>query len=276
MRSAGLPIVFVAGTALGAVAACAKAQFESMDAAPLPVGDAPAAKDLPQEPRVCPAPSIPACTEQWSPCDPVCQTGTCDDWCGQKCSFAYDQDLRPQIACVADNGGKHVFPEGCKVEHPGTGQQTDDCSPGHICLPAFKGGELTLCFKLCHDKTECIFGECASRVLSSAGGTVNVCDPPYTQCGDAPKPCCDPLNNTGCESNQYCFLVPPGADSNHSRTLCDYSYGNGRRGSTCTSSRDCQQLHTCVDGFCKEVCAATSACPSGACSMLGAEYGYCP
>jgi hypothetical protein len=272
--AAPLLISLVGMASLLAGASCTKAQFETIDAAPTPPADAATIRDAQsQEPIVCSATPVQGCVSKWLPCDPVCQDKTCPDWCTQKCSFAYGPDNKPKIACVANQHGKRALFETCSVEHSGTDQQTDDCAVGGICLPVFKGGD-TLCFKLCHDSTECIAGECAPRALSSVGGTVTVCDPQYAQCGEATKPCCDPLKNTGCGTNQYCFLVS--ADpSTHSRTLCDYSYGDGRDNDPCSSSRDCQQLYTCVEGACKQVCTDSASCSSKTCVARGGEYGYC-
>ena len=209
-----------------------------------------------------------------SPCDPVCQGGTCP--CGQKCTYA-GTDAKP----VCAGKGPDSESESCTVTNSGRSDQFDTCSAGNICLaPGL--GKLSYCFRLCYQDSDCLFyADCSERPLSSNGGSVSVCSPAHTLCGSSDKPCCDPLdsNNNPCPStNPVCYLValdvsPPG----HSRTVCEYSSGGGGDGTSCTSSRDCMASLTCADHLCHPVCnLANPACPSGThCTSWGIEYGYC-
>jgi hypothetical protein len=224
----------------------------------------------------CPAPNL-ACSGgiTTGTCDPVCQTGNCD-WCNhnQKCTYAFDGTVA-QAVCA--KSGQGVFPQACQVTSSGSLQQSDDCATGSICLAPTIGDAFTYCFGLCRSKAECLYGaECGPRKLSPAGGSVSVCDPPYDQCGVDGK-CCDPLAGSGCDANRFCLLVSPDLQTAHSRTVCDFAYGDGRNSSSCSLSRDCLLKNTCVNNICRQVCNDTNPCPNkGTCTPLGTEYGYCP
>jgi hypothetical protein len=242
------------------------------------VGDTGGAADAslgPEAGTICPAPSVPTCVVSTiAPCDPVCQTGTCD-WCTQKCSYAFDGVLA-RATCARK--GQKTFPQACGVTSPGSVGQFDDCAPGSICLPPIIGDNPTYCFSLCGSKADCLYGvECGQRKLSSAGGLVFVCDPPYDQCG-VDGTCCDPLGVVSrCAENRVCLLVSPDLGSLHSRTVCEFAYGDGRNGSPCDSSRDCQKKNTCANNTCRQVCDSNNACPNdGTCTPWGSEYGICP
>jgi len=285
MRS---PILHLLLALLASAAGCAKAEFVPVSDATASDGDARDARQAsdtgdtsdtrpgPEAGPTCSAPSVLGCAPATAdPCDPVCQTGGCD-WCNQKCSYAYATDNRGPVPVCASAGAKTV-PESCTVSFEGTPQQSDDCATGRICLPAMIGDTQRYCFFLCSSPVNCPYGvDCGPRPLSPAGGVVRVCDPPYDQCGPDGT-CCDPMADTGCDANRHCLLVAPDLGSGHSRTVCEYAYGDGRNGSPCTSARDCQTRHTCVNGSCLPVCDDGHPCAgSGACAPLGAEYGYCP
>ena len=211
-----------------------------------------------------------------SPCDPVCQSGTCP--CGQKCTYA-GTDAKP----VCAGQGPYSESESCTVTSSGRSDQHDDCAPGNICL-APVSEVLAYCFKLCYQDSDCrSYADCSERALSSNGGRVFVCSPAHQLCGSLDVPCCDPLdaNNNPCPSaNPVCFLVAPDV-SGHSRTVCEYSAGGIVDDSTtsCTSSRNCMASLTCADEdhFCHRVCDPSKpVCPSGmTCKPWGTEYGYC-
>jgi len=205
-------------------------------------------------------------------CDPVCQTGNCD-WCNQKCTWALAGGSA-QPTCASE-GQKTLF-QACTVTFSGSPQQFDDCVAGSTCLAPTIGDELTYCFSLCRTQADCLSGVgCGQRKLSPAGGWVGVCDPPYDQCGVDGK-CCDPLGGSGCDTDRVCLLVSPDGDSGHSRTVCEFAYGNGRDSSPCNSARDCLLENSCVNGSCKQVCNSTNPCPNnGTCTPFGSEYGYC-
>jgi hypothetical protein len=241
------------------------------------VGDTGGAADAslgPEAGTICPAPSVLACVPSTiARCDPVCQTGTCD-WCTQKCSYAL-AGATAQPTCARK--GQKTFPQACGVTSSGSVGQYDDCAPGSICLPPIIGDNPTYCFSLCGSKVDCLYAvQCGQRKLSSAGGLVFVCDPPYDPCG-VDGTCCDPLGGTGCAANRVCLLVSPDLGSAHSRTVCEFANGDGRNGSPCESSRDCQKKNTCANNICRQVCNSNNACPNfGTCTPWGSEYGICP
>jgi len=284
MRSPKLHLLLTFGVL---AAGCTKAEFSAVGdsaVAPDDAGDVAAAGDTsdagsPGDPRpeaspICPAPDASGCgTAALSPCDPVCQTGDCD-WCTQKCAYAYATDNSGPVPVCASAGDQPLYST-CTQSFPGSPQQSDECAAGGICLPAFLGDTQGICFSLCRSRIDCLGGtDCGPRPLSPAGGAVSVCDPPYDRCG-VDGNCCDPLAATGCDANRYCFLVSPDP-SGDSRTVCEYTYGNGRSGFACVSARDCWPGYACVTGACLEVCDSAHLCPDGGCVLLGAEYGYCP
>ena len=240
-------------------------------------GGAGGAGSVPDASVTCPEPNLPCSgTITTDICDPVCQTGGCK-WCNQKCTYALD-NLVAQPTCAAN--GTKTFPQACAVVSLGSASQYDDCAPGSICLAPTIGDNFTYCFSLCRSKADCLYGvECGQRKLSAVGGLVSVCDPPYDQCGVDGK-CCDPFAGTAgtpCAADRFCLLVSPDP-SGHSQTVCEFAYGDGRNGTTCDSSRDCQLKNTCVGHQCRQVCNNAHPCPSGGtCTTpAGSEYGYCP
>lgn len=232
---------------------CAKAEFDPPDSGPPPEKDGP----------VCSI-SSDLCTKD---------DGQSCSACGQKCSYVVATTETVQAACVAQGTLKTY--EECEIYSEGTKSQSDDCEAGSVCLRP-SGGRGKFCFLLCSGIGDCNGVPCGPRPLSSnASGEVYVCDPPYRQWGDADF--CDPLNGT-CGDARYCFLVQEDP-SGQSRTVCEYSEGNGRDDppSSCELSRDCFQQFTCVGGSCKRVCKVDTTCDSGRkCVGRGAQYGYCP
>ena len=222
---------------------------------------------------VCPAVPLVCSATTAGSCDPVCQTGSCN-WCTEKCTYAFD-GVREQPTC-ASKGQKTVLQQ-CRLDSAGLPTQHDDCAPGNICLAPTIGDNLTYCFSLCVRAADCTNVNCGHRPLSAAGGSVSVCDPPYDQCG-VDGTCCDPISGSGCPADRVCLLVSPDSGTKHSRTVCDFAYGNGRNGVTCDSSRDCYIGNACVpDSTCRQVCKSANDCPnSGVCTMWETEYGYCP
>jgi hypothetical protein len=224
----------------------------------------------------CPEPNLP-CSGSPSTgiCDPVCQTGDCD-WCSQKCTYVFD-GTSAQPTC-ASSTGHGAFPNSCTRYSAATSKQSDDCAPGSICLRPTVGDSVSYCFQLCAAAADCLGGlECGQRQLSSLGGSVGVCDPPYSPCG-TDGTCCDPLALTGCPDNRVCLLVSPdpGAQPQHSRTVCEFGNGGQVDSQPCSASRDCMEKYTCVNNMCRRVCNTASPCPPGAtCKPWGVEYGYC-
>jgi hypothetical protein len=234
----------------------------------------------------CPATPVQGCTlTTTDPCDPVCQTGSKCNWCTQKCTYSL-AGTAAQATCAAKDPSPVAVFQPCGVTSSGSPSQDDNCVPGSICLQPVNGGNPSTgyCFALCHNAIQDCFGvACTQRTLSSIGGTVNVCDPPYDPCGPDGN-CCDPLATTqpsGCESGRVCLLVSPDQQSGHSRTVCEFSSGNGKNGAFCASAHDCSQAYTCVnDGphnGCHRVCNTANPCPvgGGECLPWGTEYSFC-
>ena len=163
--------------------ACIRASFspdEGQDSGPpdlaTGVGDEPVAD------QICSAPTVTACTSQiatGAPCDPVCQSGTCD-WCGQKCTVAGDG------TAVCASTGPIPSKGLCTIERGGDVAQHDNCMPGNICLSPDPGSGFSFCFPLCRTRADCAADvACAPRSISpiasasSASVTVSVCDPEY-------------------------------------------------------------------------------------------------
>ena len=240
-----------------------------------PAGDALDADSLPDSAPTCPAPSVPGCLSLSSGiCDPVCQTGACD-WCAQKCSYlAPAGGGAPEPVCTRK--GKGTFPDPCTVSPGGAPLESDGCDAGSICLAPVIGDSSAYCFGLCRSGSDCLYGSaCGQRRLSAAGGSVSVCDPPYDQCGPDGT-CCDPFTNRGCDAKQVCLLVPPDLGTGHSRTVCEFSYGDGRDGASCVSARDCQVGYTCVGSTCRRVCGSAAPCQGvSTCISFGIEFGWC-
>jgi len=233
----------------------------------------------------CPETPVLGCTPTTTdPCDPVCQTGSCN-WCTKKCSYTLvGATAQATCAAIDQSHSPAAVSQPCGVTSSGTSGQYDNCVPGSICLQPVNGGfpNTGYCFALCHNATyDCNGVACTQRSLSAAGGLVNVCDPyPYSQCGPGGS-CCDPFAQSGsCGPGRYCLLVAPNP-SGHSRTVCEFSSGDGSNGAFCASAHDCKFANTCVnDGLhngCHRVCNAAQPCPVGGgdCLPWGTEYGFC-
>jgi hypothetical protein len=244
-------------------------------------GDSGAAVDSGPGPDVtltCPATPLACSASTAGICDPVCQTGACN-WCNQKCTYAL-AGATAQPTCAAT--GKQTVFQPCGVNSSGSASQNDNCLPGSICLQPISGTNSWYCFSLCTSTADCIGAvDCGQRYLFPQGPQVYVCDPPYDECGPNSQ-CCDPFAAPGtspCASNQFCLLASPDPITNHSRTVCEFSYGGGQNGSFCSSPHDCMTANTCVNGFCHRVCNDANPCPTGGRTCLttwSIEYGYCP
>jgi hypothetical protein len=277
---------------VGVLSGCTRAELSAVrdsgvldDAA----AETPASRDGSQgDLLVCRSPTPDGCLpppQTAGVCDPVCQVGACD-WCSQKCSYAADGSP----VCSRAGEGKAYGP--CIISLAGTAQQSDDCTPGNICLVPELGSGLSYCFALCRSSLDCPGGvTCSDRTLSNSSGRVvlvKVCDPPYRSCSPAsPQPCCDPIGSTlaDCAVGQFCYLVSSDPGTQDNRTVCDFATGGGGPGAPCSASRDCLQGWTCVGaqpggaGVCRQVCNRNAANPCGSssrtCLDFGNQYGIC-
>jgi len=226
--------------------------------------------------------AIEGCVSSDDHCDPVCQTGDCGPC--QKCTIAGDGTT----VCAAY--GDKLVGETCDINSLGTVQQWDDCVAGAICLstPIPTAPLAAYCFTLCRSEFICSGVPCGTRPLYAGGKPVMVCDPEYMPCDpNAVPPCCNPFvisdgtDSNGCPPGRFCYLVKPDStagSTGRSRTVCEYSTGEGGRGTACTSSRDCLERLVCApQGTCQRVCDQSNPCDGGAdCIFMGDTYGYCP
>jgi hypothetical protein len=230
--------------------------------------------------RVCPAPTLTPCqASAEGSCDPVCQTDRGCNFCVQKCSYlSTNLAAGSQPECVYVGAKARAF-ESCEVTARGTPQETDGCGSGLVCMPPAAGEPNSYCFQLCRSTSECYGGTaCGARTLEGGKDSVSVCDPPYDQCGIGG--CCNPLAGSGaangCPTGRTCLLVDPDPVTRSSRTVCEFTFGDGRNDAACTLPRDCQQRFTCVNNYCRQVCTSTMPCPAGStCQWRGTEYGWC-
>jgi hypothetical protein len=82
------------------------------------------------------------------------------------------------------------------------------------------------------------------------------------------------MQQTGCDPGRACFLVSPTTE--HSRTVCEFAYGEQKDGEDCTYTRDCFLKYTCQSGSCRRTCDTAACCRQGETFVpLGSEYGYC-
>jgi len=196
-----------------------------------------------------------------SPCDPVCQTGSCA--CGLRCSLTGDA-----IKCVAQSGTKAPG-ETCTPN-------SNECAPGSACRPEEAcGTTLGRCYRLCRHDADCgVSAVCGIDLHNPAAGSANL---KGCNLGEA-VPACDPTLEGGC--------LTPGLDcylTNHQIT-CECP-GAMPSGSPCHLSTECARGLTCasVSGalVCTPVCKTGATCPDGtsACiieSPLPFGYGHCP
>jgi hypothetical protein len=209
------------------------------------------------------------CTSAGGPtCDPVCQTGC--PRCDQKCSV--NTSTGDPTCNVPSTGLARAEGEGCTPVSQGTAAQTDNCSPGLVCLPSVLCGNS--CTKFCNANSDCPNSEC-SRTLP---GGKKYCDVPVVTCNPV-----TPLGPMGCaDSARGCYVSATVPD----QTRCECA-GSQTEGRDCTFSRDCFPGLVCADPTglglfnCQRSCKLTG--PKSGC--LSAEmcvpikgsqtYGFC-
>lgn len=254
--------------------ACVRAQFS-----PIADGGAPKA-----DASACPAHDAkPGCNStSGPPCDPVCQSGTCPDWCSQKCSIAGDGT----VACLSK--GARETEMSCTISLPDSPQQHDDCVPGDVCLPIIGAGS-AFCFQHCSGSLDCpgLGVRCAERPLTTTGVMAMVCDPTYSLCDPAAPGggCCDPTTSATtnpttsnpCPPGRFCYLVSKDPVTQNSRTVCEYTTDTNTK-SECSLASDCAVGYSChpTQGVCRQVCDSSHPCPINAtCTPNGNQYGFC-
>jgi hypothetical protein len=235
-----------------------------------PVGtDAPVDKK-PDAP--CTIKPVMSCTPVAGKCDPQCQTGC--DGCYQKCSV----NTMGALTCNApSNGGTGQEGDTCEQVLAGTEQQTDNCSPGLVCVDRACKFE---CAKLCRGNDDCPGSTCSRDYATG----FKVCDVKAVDC----NPVRQGLGPTRCPgAAQGCYLSATIPD----RTVCDCPFAAVGEGKSCKFSRDCLPGLVCVDATgtvdlrCYIACSlvgATSGCPTNEpnCRPLptmpaSTKYGYC-
>jgi hypothetical protein len=231
--------------------------------------------------------SKPGCQPGTGTCDPACQTGC---GCRQKCSI----NTAATLTCNAPRmqGFPRVLMDTCTIESEGSAAQTDNCSPGLVCIR--DGCPSPRCFQFCQNDGDCTNASCTRAIASPDGGATGtqVCDVPYVDS-------CTPLGsnmNTGCGSGgtMSCYL----SSSSPTHTICDCPFNAKGPGEACNYSRDCNRGLVCVDvgppstnPICLQVCRLSDNglmdCPqrvAGACrpylgiprgTVSHPTYGYC-
>src|SRR5262249_29943923 len=121
-------------------------------------------------PPVCNMP-VQGCTADTSKgCDPVCQKGCTG--CLQKCS------VTASGAPTCNNPlatRPRMLGEACNISSLNLPAQTDDCSPGLVCLNDACNAR---CYKFCKTDMDCPNSTCTK----DAGGGVKVCDVQAVTC----------------------------------------------------------------------------------------------
>jgi hypothetical protein len=193
----------------------------------------------------------PAGDGVYGSCDPFTNSGCSSD---QKC-IALQSGTALGLGC----GSKGSKGEGdtCGPIMTGGSQTGDDC------------GSQLACFKLATDSSYTCHRICATSGTDTCPGTetcsLNVgglnglkfCQPIVT---------CQPLEQTGCPSNQACYFGTKGA-------VCAPTTGNKQPGDACTSANDCVKGSNCLvvgTGICSSFC---STADGGAPTCSGASTG---
>ena len=250
-RTTFLPLLAV----LAGAFACTKADFSPAPDARKDSGvgaDSQPSTDTAPDPYVCESTELALCTP-----------ATCDSVCHMR-----EATKTPGDSCTNYSGTKP--------------SRYDDCASGNVCLKDGFGSDY--CFALCETSLGCPGGRACTYRAFTDTLSIKVCDPPYRNCSSASEPCCNPIDNSGCEANQHCYLVPPQSGSDDSWTVCEYVTGGGSPGTPCTSSRDCLSGLACSlgstlsdSGICQHVCDPNAAapCSQGQCVLYGSQWGLC-
>ena len=245
----------------------------------LPIDGSPDMSDASDAGEVCvPRTAISGCIPRSElKCDPVCQTGCCTS---QKCSALYaasGPSATTSLGCV-ENLAARGLGERCDVVGAATTDRHDNCSPGLVCV---EGNVGNFCLKLCRGDGDCDGTRCELRTLevAKASNSASVCGLAPTSCNPTPS-----ASNTGCPTNQVCYLVESGGSSDN-QTVCEIRSGGAARNLSCTQSRDCLAGLTCPTtgagaGICRPVCSRSSTpdpCPVGTtCQASGSgDFGFC-
>jgi hypothetical protein len=242
--------------------------------------DAPDVADVPEVGPQCFEPK-PGCSpsDASASCDPFCQTGCMDDGCRQKCSV----NTVGALTCneVVPGTLRNEF-QPCTLVNSGTGNQTDACAPGLVCLEDACNGIGSgsgRCYKFCRSDADCPNSQCY-RALP---GGWRVCDVPNVDT------CVPTPGGGGCSmASQGCYI----AIARPSHTVCDCT-GSAGANELCDGSRSCFPGLLCVDPngagtICLRVCDLSlngADCGAlGSCrqysgntggAMVNPKYGFC-
>jgi len=204
-------------------------------------------------------------------CDPFCQMGC---GCREKCSV----NTGGELTCNAPSGTlPRDLLQNCSRLNVGSATQTDNCSPGLVCLTGADDACGSRCYQFCRSEADCTNAPCDKTI---AGGR-KVCDVPFVTCNPV-----SPVS--GCAGAQGCYL----STTNPTRTICDCA-GAVLRNDPCNRSRDCLPGLVCVDPSstgdftCRQVCLLSENglnCAGGASScmpfrgnttMANSTFGFC-
>lgn len=189
-------------------------------------------------------------------CDPVCQTGC---GCGLRCRNL----TTTGTACVAPLGRK-VIGDICNPE-------SDECSPGQVCLKESCGTNLGRCFRYCREHVTCGPGGVCGTPIQLPGGGASA----FKVCNVADQvPTCDAFARTGCLDPAFvCYVAGQNAK-------CDCPSGlNRAEGQNCMLYNDCAPGLTCLKlggvSQCHRLCRTNTDCGGAACTFTGSS-GFCP
>jgi hypothetical protein len=178
---------------------------------------------------------------------------------GQKCTLT---DAQNHVGCAP--AGFTAAYASCVDTRP------DDCALSSLCSNVDDPTRF-VCLPFCEAlDAPCMNGKCTHVINLAGGGTAYLC---------APADGCDPVNNAGCDSGQFCYLDRTGGGL----TFCAATEGTRTEGQTCTNDYACVAGQTCFgpvgNGNCYPLCHAgnDAECnPGVTCSPIpNTDYGLC-
>lgn len=150
-----------------------------------------------------------------------------------------------------------------------TDERPDECALATLCSDADDAGRF-ICLPFCMELGgACLNGKCIHSIPLAGGGAAYLCSP-----ADG----CDPVDNSGCEVGEYCYLDRTGGGL----TFCVDTPGTGIAGAVCTNDYACLPGYNCFgpvgNGNCYELChsGVNADCGTGTCTDIpNTDYGIC-
>jgi hypothetical protein len=184
----------------------------------------------------------------YGPCDPFTNSG-CSG--GDKCTALQNGKV---LNLNCGSKGSKVEGDTCTPSQTG-----DDCGDQLACFSLAADPSLYTCHRICPTSgsaSDCPGTETCSLVVPGLSGLA-FCEPTIA---------CQPLEQTGCPSDQACYYGTKGA-------ICGRT-GSVQPGGTCVNVNECAQGSTCITvggvGSCSSFC---STADGGAPSCAGASTG---